>query len=356
VHLLRASSAPALRFGDADAVVRETLGSRYTAAVLRVERAGRALFERAYGAVDDAGGAPISVATSFDLASLTKPIVTAAVLRSLAAGALALDDSLVSLLPEWRRLPQEAISLRMLLAHVSGMQSGADYRTLLDEAITYYALMRPLVAAPLERVVYSDLGFIAVGVLLERAMRRSLRELLAQLAAHAGAPTLRYRPSERDRAAIPATEDDGWRGRVRGVVHDEKAFLMNGVAAHAGLFGSAYDVARITDAFLAPLCGRAGELLDAGYAREAVREQAADPLLRRGLGWALKTSDENSCGRAMSASTFGHTGFTGTSVWADPQRDVQIVFLTNAVYFGRTDLRGVRAAVYDAVMEELDRC
>jgi CubicO group peptidase (beta-lactamase class C family) len=131
---------------------------------------------------------------------------------------------------------------------------------------------------------------------------------------------------------------------------------MNGVAGHAGLFGSAYDVARVTEAFLGPLCGRGSALLDPFFARDSVREQAADPVLRRGLGWALKTSDENSCGRRMSASTFGHTGFTGTCVWADPQRDVQVVFLTNAVYFGRTDLRGVRAAVCDAVIEDLERC
>jgi CubicO group peptidase (beta-lactamase class C family) len=355
VQQLHASRAQA-RFDDADGVVREALGSRYTAAVLRVECGGRAVFERAYGRVDDAGGAPISVVTSFDLASLTKPIVTAAVLRYVQSGALTLDESHVTLLPEWRGRAQETLTLRMLLAHVSGMQSGADYRTLLDEAITSYALTRPLVAAPLERVIYSDLGFIAIGVLLERAARRSLGDVLTRLAAQAGATTLRYRPPASDIAAIPATEDDGWRGRVRGFVHDEKAYLMGGVAGHAGLFGSAYDVARMSEAFLGPLCGRGGALVDSAYAREAVREQAADPVLRRGLGWALKTSDENSCGRRMSAATFGHTGFTGTCAWADPQRDAQIVFLTNAVYFGRTDLRSVRAAVCDAVIEELDGC
>jgi CubicO group peptidase (beta-lactamase class C family) len=87
-------------------------------------------------------------------------------------------------------------------------------------------------------------------------------------------------------------------------------------------------------------------------AREAVAEQGADPVLRRGLGWALKTSDENSCGSAMSFSTFGHTGFTGTCVWADPERDLSIVLLTNALYFGRGDLRELRVAVNDAAVAE----
>jgi CubicO group peptidase (beta-lactamase class C family) len=91
-------------------------------------------------------------------------------------------------------------------------------------------------------------------------------------------------------------------------------------------------------------------------AREAIAEHGSDAVLRRGLGWALKTSDENSCGTAMSRTTFGHTGFVGTSVWADPPRDLSIVLLTNAVYFGRNDLRDLRAAVCDAVVDEMDRC
>ena len=321
-----------------------------------MERGGRAIFERAYGRVDDCGGAPISVETRFDLASLTKPIVTAAVLECVQDGTLTLDGPLTHLLFEWRGTPHAAITLRMLLAHVSGMQSGADYRTLLNDAVPQYALTRPLVAPPRERVIYSDLGFITIGVLLERAREQSLSEIVTRLAAQGAAPTLGYRPRAAESAFIPATEDDGWRGRVRGVVHDEKAYLMNGIAGHAGLFGSAYDVARLTDVFLAPLCGRRGALLDPALAQEAVREQAPDPVLRRGLGWALKTGDENSCGRLMSDSTFGHTGFTGTCVWADPARDVQIVFLTNAVYFGRSDLRSVRAAVADAVIAQCDAC
>jgi CubicO group peptidase (beta-lactamase class C family) len=139
------------------------------------------------------------------------------------------------------------------------------------------------------------------------------------------------------------------------MVHDEKAFLMNGVAGHAGLFGTAADVAMLTEAYLAPLAGRRNSVLAASLAREAVTEAAFDPILRRGLGWALKTSNDNSCGRLFSDDSFGHTGFTGTSVWADPQRDVQAVLLTNAVYFGRADSRPLRAAFYEAVIEAVER-
>ena len=123
---------------------------------------------------------------------------------------------------------------------------------------------------------------------------------------------------------------------------------MNGIAAHAGLFATAADVARLTDAFLSAATGRRGGELPRALTFEALALQGDDPVMRRGLGWALKTRDDNSCGAAASMRTFGHTGFTGTCVWADPVFDLTVVLLTNAVYFGRRDLRDVRAAVCEA--------
>jgi CubicO group peptidase (beta-lactamase class C family) len=340
---------------NADTIVRAGLGSRYTGAVLRVERHGAPVFEHAYGAVDAEGGAPVDVTTRFDLASLTKVFVAALALAGVSAGLFALDESASRILAEWRGTAHEAITPRMLLAHTAGLQSGADYRALFGENVERFALARDLVAAPGERVVYSDLGFIALGVLLARAGDSSLSFAFDELAVRAGWNETAFvtRPFACER--IPATECDAWRGRVRGVVHDEKAYLMNGVAGHAGLFGTARDVALLADAFLAVANGRASRADTAAFdprlASEAIREHGSDPVLRRGLGWALKTSDENSCGALMDRSTFGHTGFTGTCVWADPARDLSVVLLTNAVYYGRRDLRDLRAAVCDACVE-----
>jgi CubicO group peptidase (beta-lactamase class C family) len=199
-------------------------------------------------------------------------------------------------------------------------------------------------------VIYSDLGFIALGTIVARAAGTSLATAMRSAFA---SPSLAFRPRAIERPRIPATEDDGWRGRVQGVVHDEKAYLMGGVAGHAGLFGTAADVSALTQAYLDPVHGRSSTIVSHRLAREAVREQAFDPVLRRGLGWALKTTDANSCGAAMSQDSFGHTGFVGTCVWADPQRDVQAVLLTNSVYFGRSDTRNLRAAFYEAVMDGL---
>jgi CubicO group peptidase (beta-lactamase class C family) len=325
------------RFAGVDAVLAAACGATFTACVARIERRGRLVFERAYGKTRlDALARPVYVDTRFDLASITKLFVATLALR-LAVQGMSLDAPVL----------RQTITPRMLLAHTSGMHSGADYRTILGENVERYALERELAAEPGERVIYSDLGFIALGVLLQRASGRSLDALVARTF---GSPSLGYRPRERERLLIPATEDDGWRGRVQGFVHDEKAFLMGGIAGHAGLFGTAADVARLTESYLGALRGREPGLLPATLVREAASEQAYDPVLRRGLGWALKTSDTNSCGAAMDPSSFGHTGFVGTCVWADPVRDVSAVLLTNSVYFGRNDTRDLRAAFYEAAI------
>jgi len=343
------------RFTEVDAAARAGLGSRYSAAVVRIASGGRVRFAQAYGALTRApDAAPVAVDTRFDLASITKVFVATVALETVRSGVLALDAPLVPVIPEWRGGEHEPIALRMLLAHTAGLRSGADYRTLFDRDVEAFALAEPLVAEPGERVVYSDLGFIALGVALARSRECGLAALVAAELGRLGARSTAYVPRGRARRAIPATERDQWRGLVWGTVHDEKAALMNGVAGHAGLFGCAADVEQLAEWYLAPVQGRPTPL-DPSLAREAVREAAPDAILRRGLGWALKTSDDNSCGARMSPETSGHTGFTGTCVWADPRRDAIVTILTNAVHFGRGDLRAVRAAICDAAMDALDR-
>ncbi|MGH7683856.1 MAG: serine hydrolase domain-containing protein, partial [Vulcanimicrobiaceae bacterium] len=149
---------------------------------------------------------------------------------------------------------------------------------------------------------------------------------------------------------------DEWRGLVQGSVHDEKAHLMAGVAGHACLFGCARDVAAISDLYLRGLRGEDCAPLTAELVRESVAEQAFDPIARRGLGWVLKTSDENSCGAKMGPRTFGHTGFTGTCMWADPDRELTVVLLTNSVHYGRNDTRDLRVAACDAAVDFVETC
>jgi CubicO group peptidase (beta-lactamase class C family) len=335
-------------------VLESACGIEFTAGVARIEHRGRPVFERAYGMTrDDALAKPVYCDTRFDLASLTKLFVATLALQLVANETLALDESLSRVLPEWKNGDRAAITLRMLLAHNSGMDSGADYRAILDQNVERFALNSELLARPGERVIYSDLGFIVLGVVIERVGGLSL----SAFARRTFSGSLAFRPRLSERAAIPATEEDAWRGRVAGFVHDEKSYLMGGVAGHAGLFGTAADVAALTESYLAPLSRGRNGALPLNLIREATQEQAGDPVLRRGLGWALKTSNDNSCGRWMDRSSFGHTGFVGTCVWADPVRDLQGVLLTNAVYFGRDATPspgpGLRVRFYEAMVEDL---
>jgi CubicO group peptidase (beta-lactamase class C family) len=174
-----------------DVVLEKACGTEFTAAVARIEHRGRLVFERAYGTTRaDALGRPVYVDTLFDLASLTKLFVSTLLLQCVAEGRVALDERLAEVMPEWRSSAHRAITARMLLAHTSGMNSGADYRAILDENVEQFALRSTLIATPGERVIYSDLGFIAVGVLLERLTGVAL----AAQAARAFSPPLRYRP------------------------------------------------------------------------------------------------------------------------------------------------------------------
>jgi CubicO group peptidase (beta-lactamase class C family) len=328
-----------MAFDRVRSVLNAARGKQFTAAVARIEYRGRPVFEEAFGVTRQDLPRAVYVDTLFDLASITKPFVTTLALRAVQEGRLDLDGAVL----------HGEVSPRMLLAHTSGMDSGADYRKLLGQSVARYAMEHELVAPAGARVIYSDLGFIALGELLQERQGLALDALMRNLRT---SPL--YRPPAALRERIPATEDDGWRGRVQGFVHDEKAYLMGGVAGHAGLFGTASDVAWLAEQYLAPLQGRdGGGAVDVTLVREAVREQANDPVLRRGLGWALKTTDENSCGRFFSPNSFGHTGFVGTCVWADPARDCVGVLLTNSVYFGRNDTRDLRASFYEALIEEL---
>ncbi|TAM56243.1 class A beta-lactamase-related serine hydrolase [bacterium] len=331
----------------AEAALRAHAGARFTAAALRVERGG-AVAERAVGELQP-GGAPAQGDSLFDYASLTKLFVATAALRLVARGALALDAPVAPWLPRWRQARAGA-TLRMLLAHTAGLRSGVDVRTLADGDVLRYALEAELAAAPGERVIYSDLGFILLGKVVERAAGTALadvvrREVLEPLGASTG---VGYLPPATLRRRIAVTERCAWRGRLmHGEVHDEKCFAMGGVAGHAGIFGDAATAAALGRTYLE--AGRA-VLLPAELSREAIGEQAWDPILRRGLGWALRTSEENSCGRYWSADTFGHTGFTGTCIWVDPQRDLVVVLLTNSVYVDRSDTRAFRQAVFEGAL------
>ncbi len=265
-----------------------------------------------------------------------------------------------------------AVTFRHLLTHTSGLRPWTDlYARLpppqhptphlarLAQALAIIAAT-PFADVPGRQVAYSDLNMILVGAAAARLdhtanhQARTLADLLAQriLTPHALAET-GFNPADAARCA-PTEDDQRWRRyRVQGVVHDENAHALGGIAGHAGLFGTSDDVARFGLLWLDALAGR-GPLPQAG-ARAAVREQAVTGVERRGWGWALRTPGVSSSGRYFSAESFGHTGFTGTSLWIDPAREVVVALLTNRVYFGRgaEAIMAFRPAMHDAVMQAL---
>jgi CubicO group peptidase (beta-lactamase class C family) len=295
--------------------------------------------------------------TVFDLASLTKVIATAAlVMRQVESGRLTLETSIADTLRGWAGPVHRAIRVRHLLDHSSGLPAHARIWERAQGREAYEAAIRamPLERPPGVRSVYSDPGFILLGFILEDLAGAPLDTSFSTWTRTWLAADLRFTPPASWRARIAATEFDPWRGRMLvGEVHDENAAALGGVAGHAGLFGTISAV------------GQFGALVLRTF--ETTTALASPALMRlfatktgvagssRALGWdtMLPTS---SCGARLSPSAIGHTGFTGTSIWIDPERDLYVVFLTNRVHPTRQNeaLARLRPRVHDAVIEDIE--
>ncbi|MDQ3698205.1 MAG: serine hydrolase [Gemmatimonadota bacterium] len=300
--------------------------------------------------------------TIWDLASLTKVVgTTSAMMQLVAQGTVGVDTPAQRYLPELEGPGKERVTVRHLLTHSSGLPA---WRPLHKEATSPESAMAIVYATPLDtvpgaRTVYSDLGVILLGKIVERVSGEPLDRYLAQnVFAPLGMSETGYRPDSALLPRIAPTEFDPWRQRhLRGEVHDENAFALGGVAGHAGLFSSAHDLARFAQSLLAAYRGTGEE--GGGIVPRATLVQfttVQDSLLsHRALGWET-ASGENSAGRRLSRQAFGHTGFTGTSVWIDPQRDLFIILLSNRVNPTRENRRigAVRVALADAVAAAVD--
>lgn len=299
------------------------------------------------------GGPPVTAATRYDLASLSKVVGTLpAVLALVHAGEVSLNDPVRRFFSQagWFQTPSLGdATLRQLLTHTSGLPAWRPLFAEVSSRLTALGsvLQTPL-AQPAGRVVYSDLGFILLGAVVERVSGVRL-DVFTQTHVFGPLGMTATGYSVPDGAAVAATEDCGWRGRLlQGEVHDENAYVFDGVAGHAGVFGTVSDLAHYAQAWLhleAPFAS--AELL-----QEATQEYAqADEGVRRGLGWQLSGTG-SSAGHRVSPAAYGHTGFTGTSLWLDPEKRRFGVLLTNRVHpsriYGGT-IHALRVAFHDAV-------
>jgi CubicO group peptidase (beta-lactamase class C family) len=348
------------QFGRAERILGEGIDRHaFPGAAVTVWYRGQILWETAVGRFTyDRSSSAVAGDTIFDLASVSKVLATTAMSMLLYQhGRLELDAPVVSVIPEFRGGDprREQVTMRMLLAHSSGLPA---YEKLFERVHTREELLAACVRAPLQHdpgavADYSDLGFIILGVALERLAGEALdgfcaREVFSPL----GMRDTRFGPPPEWKPRIAPTVDDrNFRQRViQGEVQDENAWVLGGVAGHAGVFSTARDVAKFAECMLAG----GAPILRPGTIALFTARQPAQPGSSRALGWDTPSSPSQS-GKYFSSHSFGHLGYTGTSVWIDQDRQFAVTLLTNRTWpnCGSQEIKAVRPKFHDAVLEAL---
>lgn len=320
----------------------------FPGAVVEIGRRGGVVAALARGSLTYANGAEaVAADTIYDLASLTKVLATAALAASeFAGGRMRLNDRVRYWIAPWTGEDRQAVTIQDLLEHCSGLPAHRPYwerrrgRASFELAICE----EPLDYPPRMHSIYSDPGFILLGLAIEHAATTPLDRLFDGWRDRelGRGVELKFQPPVAWRNRIAPTEDTADGEERRGEVHDENCAALDGVAGHAGLFGTAAAVGACARWWLA----------SPAFARFA--RQSKTPGSSRALGWdtMLPTS---SCGTRLSPHAIGHTGFTGTSLWIDPDRDLYVVFLSNRVHPSRAGdgIQETRRALHDAVVTDL---
>ena len=342
------------RFEAVVSYLRSQVDSAFPGAVIAVGHHGQIVLLRAVGHYGSDDSRPVSTETIYDLASLTKVIgLTSAAMMLVDAGTLDLDAPVQRYVPAFQGAGKERVTIRHLLTHSSGLPA---WRPLYREAATREDALAlvdttPLLRQPGDTFVYSDLGAIMLTQAVEAITHESLDQFLEKrLFGPLGMRSTRFLPPERWRSRIAPTENDtAFRHRVlRGEVHDENAGRLGGVSGHAGLFSTAPDLARFARWLLRL------RQIDSLRVREFTHKQGIPAGSSRALGWDTP-SENSSAGTKLGPQAFGHTGFTGTSIWLAPDRDLFIILLTNRVNPTRvnTKILQVRRRVADLVVDAL---
>ncbi len=338
----------------------------FPGAVLHVSVNSKTRMHKAYGRADIFTGQKMTRQTLFDLASLTKPLATALVVMQLIQSSrLHLDDPLGEILPQFRKTDKQSITIRQLLAHDSGLPDYRPYFETLQnilperrlEVLRDLLIREPLVNSPGHKTLYSDIGFMILAWVIENISQQGLGRLAVEkIFSPLGLKNLFFndltegiRPGN-----YAATERCPWRKIVlKGVVHDDNAFVMGGVAGHAGLFGTAGDVYRLLSTLLSVYHGQQKTV---AFQSDILHEFFDCPEnVQRALGFDVPAAAGASCGRYFSKKSVGHLGFTGTSFWMDLERAIIIILLTNRVHPSRDNIliRAFRPVLHDAVMESV---
>jgi len=344
-----------------DSVITEAIrDSAFPAAQVCVVKEGVVVYNKAFGRFTyDASSPKTSLQSRFDLASLTKVVATtSAVMKLYDERKISLDDKVGKYIPLFAQGQKSEITLRHLLTHTSGLPPFRQLWKICPDP--KYAIdtvfATNLVANPGDTTIYSDLGFITLGKIVEKVSGMPLDAYVAKnFFEPLGMTRTMFRlPKTIWSEVVPTEYDSLWRKRlVQGTVHDENAEFFGGVSGHAGVFSTAYDLA-----VLMQMIVNGGEYNGKRYlSRETIAlftKQYSD-ISSRALGWDTKSPTGSSAGHLFSPNSFGHTGFTGTSIWVDPERNLFVILLTNRVYPTRANgkISKIRPAVHDALIEAL---
>ena len=345
------------RFADLDAIVRGAVErGEIPGAVIVVGHNGRIVYRKAFGSRSlEPTREPMTVGTVFDLASLTKCIATTtAVMQLVEAGQVRINDPVSTYLPWFSQNGKGQITVRELLTHYSGLAPDLDLKDPWqgrDIALKMVMDARP-VNPPGTRFVYSDINFETLGFLVEKVSGLPLNQYAQKkIFAPLGMAETAFVPPADWLPRIAPTEYDENRKMLRGVVHDPTARRMRGIAGHAGLFSTADDLAKFAQQLLT------GHTILSRSAIEKMStpQQPATASSLRGLGWDIDSPFASNRGELLPIGSFGHTGFTGTSLWIDPTTDSYIILLTNAVHpIGKGSVISLRTRLATAVVHSLD--
>ena len=365
-------------------VMSDSTGTVFPSAQLEVRHKGKIVFSQSYGHLDpETKQRPTQPDTLFDLASVTKLFVTTAFMTLVEGKKVSLDQSVQSVLPDFNgvrpiqsyedplkwgsfvsvsdetgTIDTATITFRHLLIHNSGLPAWRPLFQQPDaEAAKRMALTTYFSYRTGSKVVYSDLGLILLGMAVEKLTNQKLDDAVsARVTIPLGLTHTHYLPITNNQLPItnvaPAEFDNQWRKRrVVGEVHDENAYRLGGVSGHAGLFANAGDLATFGQSYFTH------KLLRPETIEEMKRVQAQFNSTRRGIGFLLWSDDPEASSNPFSPKTFGHTGFTGTSVWMDPERDLVVACLTNEVYNGRENrkIAPFRVAVHKSIVEAVSK-
>jgi uncharacterized protein YbbC (DUF1343 family)/CubicO group peptidase (beta-lactamase class C family) len=324
--------------------------------VVLIGHNGKVVYRKAFGSRSlEPTREPMTVDTIFDLASLTKCIATTtSMMKLMEDGRVRLNDPVAAYLPEFAQNGKQDITIRELMTHYSGLAPDLDLKVEWQgrDAAFQMAMQQKPQYPPGSRFVYSDINFETLGFVVEKVTGKSLNDFASEnVFVPLGMKDTRFLPPADWSPRVAPTQYDEQGKMLRGIVHDPTARRMGGVAGHAGLFSTADDLAKFAEDLLSGY----KVLSRSAVEKMSTPQQPANAASQRGLGWDIDSPFASNRGELLPVGSFGHTGFTGTSLWIDPVTDTYIILLTNAVHpRGGKSTVSLRARVATAVVQSLD--